>query len=65
MTAFPRFDSASTVCVVRNSNQDYQRMKALVSLTNTEYRQDVISNNLQDFIIKGKVVPGLIPFTST
>jgi hypothetical protein len=43
------------VCVVRNNNETHQRMEALILLTAPHIRQDVISNNLQDFIISGKI----------
>lgn len=48
------FDASLTVCIVRNNNKYYQRMDALVKLTEPQYREDVISNNLQEFIISGK-----------
>ncbi|KAF7768394.1 hypothetical protein Agabi119p4_7637 [Agaricus bisporus var. burnettii] len=39
------------VCIIRNNNKYHQRMGALVNLTEPKYREDVISNNLQEFII--------------
>lgn len=42
------------VCIIRNNNKYHQRMGALVNLTEPKYREDVISNNLQEFIIAGK-----------
>lgn len=47
---------ASIVCLVRDTSKDHQRMEALSALTKPEYREDVISNNLHNFIVEGTFV---------
>jgi hypothetical protein len=35
-------------------NEDYNRMHALQALTNNDYRQDIISNDLGEWIVNGQ-----------
>jgi hypothetical protein len=53
------FESVIIACLVRDNNKDHRRMEALVALAKPEYREDVISNNLRDFIIQGKFQIGV------
>ncbi|KAJ3556012.1 hypothetical protein NP233_g12074 [Leucocoprinus birnbaumii] len=39
------------VCIVRETSRDQQRIEALTTLIKPEFRQDVIGNNLQAFIL--------------
>ncbi|KAF9440398.1 P-loop containing nucleoside triphosphate hydrolase protein, partial [Macrolepiota fuliginosa MF-IS2] len=41
----------SMICIVKKNNEDYLRMEALSGLAQPDYHQDVISNNLQQFIL--------------
>jgi hypothetical protein len=44
-------------CIFKASNTNYLRMRALISLaTSSEYRQEVLSNNLCDYIVTRKSV---------
>ena len=44
----------SSVCFVYVYNEDRRRMDALQGLTNLKYRQDLISNNMEEWILKGQ-----------
>ncbi|KAF9445376.1 P-loop containing nucleoside triphosphate hydrolase protein, partial [Macrolepiota fuliginosa MF-IS2] len=39
------------ICIVKKNNEDHLRMEALSGLAKFDYRQDVISNNLQQYIL--------------
>ncbi|KAF9445375.1 P-loop containing nucleoside triphosphate hydrolase protein [Macrolepiota fuliginosa MF-IS2] len=39
------------ICIVKQTNEQYIRMEALTALTGKQYRQDVISGDLQDYIM--------------
>ena len=42
------------VCFGNIVNEDRKRMNALQALTGDEYRQDIISNNIREWIINGQ-----------
>ena len=43
-----------SVCFGYVYNEDRRRMDALKQLTRLEYRQDLISNNLEEWVLKGQ-----------
>ena len=47
------------VCFGYVDNEDRKRMFALRTLVDDEYRQDIISNNLGEWIINGQSSPPL------
>lgn len=46
-------DFSSLVCIAFVDNKDYQRRKALEAFSDGTYRQDIVANNLKEWIVQG------------